>query len=245
MKLRLVLLLSLIAVAVSFAKEVPLRPKNSYVYDENRTLTAQETELFNRISEELYRKAGVAMALAIFKNVEGEEPRDFALKVATEWGVGGRYDEGVLIFVAMDEKWRSVEVGYGAEGILPDALIEHIQQKTLVRDFRLGKYGSGIVNLAVEIATNVASAKNVTLGGGEGAGPADEVKNVGIIPTIILVFILIALLSTPGGRSFLYFMLLSMIYRGDSGSRGGSNGGSFGGGFGGGRFGGGGSGGSW
>lgn len=244
MKLRLVLLLALFAAALSFAKDVPLRPKNSYVYDENRTLTAQETEMFNRISEELYRKAGVAMALAIFKNVEGEEPRDFALRVATEWGIGGRYDEGVLIFVAMDEKWRSVEVGYGAEEILPDALIEHIQQKTVVREFRLGKYGSGIVNLAVEIATSVASAKNVSLGGGEGAGPADEVKNVGIIPTIIVVFILIALLSTQGGRSFLYFMFLSMLYRGNSGS-GGRSGESFGSGFGGGRFGGGGSGGSW
>ncbi|HPW95305.1 MAG TPA: TPM domain-containing protein, partial [Fibrobacteraceae bacterium] len=119
-------------------------PVNSYVFDENRLLTTQETETFNLIAQELYNKTGVGLAAALYQDIGEEDPREFALKTAESFGIGKKgVDEGILIFVAMNQKRRSVEVGYGAEPYLPDVLVEKIQQQTLVPAFRQRKYGEG------------------------------------------------------------------------------------------------------
>ena len=128
--MRLFFFILLAVFSLGFTKEVPLRPVNSYVYDENRMLSQAETKVFNEIAEELYRKTGVGLAAALFQNIDGEEPRDFALQIAQKWKIGNKNDEGLLIFVTLDEKRRSVETGYGAEIFLPDALVERLQQKT-------------------------------------------------------------------------------------------------------------------
>ncbi len=256
MKLNFYLLLTIFFFgSFGFAVPVPPVPKTGAVYDEARLLSAGETQVFNRIADVLYRQTGVGMAAAIFENIENEEARDFAGKVAHAWGIGGKTDEGILIFIAMDQKRRSVEVGYGAEGYLPDALVERLQQETLVPAFRRQEYGSGILTLAWSLAEEVAREKNVTL-------PADSIENfiperqrspeanplVGLI--LIAVIVIIIMKSNkrggrPGGGIFIPPSIFGGGFGAGSGSsRRGSAPRSFGG-FGGGRFGGGGSGGSW
>lgn len=228
-----------------FPKDIPPRPIHSYVYDENRLLTQAETRIFNEIAEELYRKTGVGLAAALFQNIDGEEPRDFALRIASTWKVGNKKDEGLLIFVTLDERRRSVETGYGAEIFLPDALVERIQQRTLVPAFRQKKYGEGVLLLALDLAEETAKAKNVTLDFSKiskGAPAPEEQKKHSPLGFFAFLIIAVLLIATPTGRSILLYFLLTSL----SGSgRGGSSGGGFGGGFGGGSFGGGGSGGSW
>ncbi|MBO5422904.1 MAG: TPM domain-containing protein [Fibrobacteraceae bacterium] len=244
MKKNLIFLFCFISIAI--AKEVPPRPINSYVYDENRLLSQAETKIFNEISEELYRKTGVGLAAALFQNIGDEEPRDFALQIASTWKVGNKNDEGVLIFVTLDEKRRSVETGYGAEIFLPDALVERIQQRTLVPAFRQKKYGEGVLLLALGLSEEIAKAKNVSLDFSKISGNKKIQPNEQkLSPLSFLVFLLLAvfLIATPTGRAILIYALLSSL--GGGGRSGGSSRGGFGGGFGGGRFGGGGSGGSW
>lgn len=241
--MRLFFFILLAVFSLGFTKEVPLRPVNSYVYDENRMLSQAETKVFNEIAEELYRKTGVGLAAALFQNIDGEEPRDFALQIAQKWGVGNKNDEGLLIFVTLDEKRRSVETGYGAEIFLPDALVERLQQKTLVPAFRQGKYSEGVLRLALALAEESAKAKNVTLDFSKISNQKIRTEKQKLSPLGFFFFLILGifLIATPTGRTILLYLLIASL-RGSSSS---SRGGGFGGGFGGGRFGGGGSGGSW
>lgn len=263
----LVVLLAAISIAAKPAAlggrvALPERPHNSYVYDEDRLLSAQQVQFFNLLAEELYRKTGVGLAAALMDDIRHEDPRSYATNVAHTWGIGSKSDEGILIFVALKQKRRSVEVGYGAEGYLPDVLVERLQQKALVPAFRQGKYGDGIITLAYYLAQTVAKEKGVVLDI-QGDMPQEEMPfpaSSWIFIFLVILFLIFA--SRGGGRrggnrrhddSALWFLLGMMMNSGNHrGSRGGFGGGfgggmggGFGGGFGGGHFGGGGSGGSW
>lgn len=236
---------------ICFAIPVPPTPATGAVYDEARLLSFGEVQTFNQIATALYTQANVAIALATFKNIENEEARDFAGKIAHAWKIGGKNDEGLLIFVSMNPQRRSVEVGYGAEPYLPDALVERIQQKTLVPAFRNKEYGNGVIALAFALAQEVAKEKNITLSL-EGFEPIQQENRsanpfVGFI--IIAILILIIIKSNkrngpgPGGRIFIPPSSFGRSFGSGMPRRPGGFG-NFGG-FGGGRFGGGGSGGSW
>lgn len=253
----LFVLLLAIPVAAGFSvnkKGLPKRPQNSYVYDEDRLLSKQEVQFVNELSEQLYKKAGVGLAVALIHDIGYADFRDYALKIAESWGVGGKSNEGILIFAAMKQRRRSVEVGYGAEGYLPDVLVERLQQKTIVPAFKVEKYGQGVMQLAWEIAQVVAKEKGITLDVNTDQLPQedDDSSGLGLIIFVIL-FLLVAKNGGGRGNGCLWFLLgnaLSNSSRGHhrggfGGGFGGFGGGGFGGGFGGGSFGGGGSGGSW
>jgi len=255
----LFVLLFAIPVAAGFSvnkKGLPKRPINSYVYDEDRLLSKQDVQFINELSEQLYRKAGVGLAVALVHDIGYADFRDYAVKIAQSWGVGGKSDEGILIFAAMKQRRRSVEVGYGAEGYLPDVLVERLQQKTIVPAFRVEKYGQGVITLAWEIAQVVAKEKNISLDVDTNKLPQKEEDPLWL-PLVIFVILFLLFSKNGGGRGngCLWFLLgnaLSNSSRGHHGPRGGFGGGfggfgggGFGGGFGGGSFGGGGSGGSW
>lgn len=257
--LAVVLLISSLIFATNVfatANKLPSRPTNSYVYDEVHLMSTQEIRLFNTLSEELYRKTGVAMACVLMNDIGHTDYRTFAMQTAEKWGVGGKSNEGLLIFVSLKQRRRSVEVGYGAEGYLPDALVERIQQKTLVPAFQQQKYGEGIISLAWALAQTTAKAKGVSLDLKQEQYVEEQKTPPSMILFIMFIFFLLFMSKFGGGRGngCLWFLLGNAIgsssHRG-YGSRGGFGGGfgggrgGFGGGFGGGHFGGGGSGGSW
>lgn len=238
------------------AKNLPTRPTNSYVYDEVHLMSTQEIRLFNSLSEELYKKTGVAIACALMNDIGSADYRTFAMQTAEHWGVGGKSNEGVLIFVSLKQRRRSVEVGYGAEGYLPDVFVERLQQKTLVPAFKQQKYGEGIISLAWELAQTSAKAKGVTLDLQQDQYIDEQQTPPSMILFIMFIFFLLIMSKFSGGRGngCLWFLLGNAIGSSSHrnyGSRGGFGGGfgggrgGFGGGFGGGHFGGGGSGGSW
>ena len=233
------ILLLAIPVAAGFKVNkagLPKRPQNSYVLDEDRLLTKQEVQFINALSEELYRKAGFGLAVALIHDIGFADFRDYA-------------------FAAMKQRRRSVEVGYGAEGYLPDVLVERLQQKTIVPAFRVEKYGQGVITLAWEIAQVVAKEKGITIEVNTDQLPQEEENSPFGLALIIFVILFLLVSKNGGGRGngCLWFLLgnaLSNSSRGHhrggfGGGFGGFGGGGFGGGFGGGHFGGGGSGGSW
>ena len=262
-KILTLLLVLLLAIPVAAGFKVnkaglPKRPQNSYVYDEDRLLSKQEVQFVNELSEQLYRKAGVGLAVALVHDIGYADFRDYAVNIAESWGVGGKSNEGILIFAAMKQRRRSVEVGYGAEGYLPDVLVERLQQKTIVPAFKVEKYGQGVMQLAWEIAQVVAKEKNISLDVDTDKLPQkEEDAPFGLVLVIfVILFLLVSKNGGGRGNGCLWFLLGNAISNssrghhknsrgGFGGGFGGFGGGGFGGGFGGGGFGGGGSGGSW
>jgi uncharacterized protein len=91
------------------------------------------------------RATGAQMVIAIFPSLEGESLEDFSIRLAERWRVGQKaLDNGVILLVfARDRKVR-LEVGYGLEGALPDAVAGQIIRETIAPAFREGRYAAGL-----------------------------------------------------------------------------------------------------
>jgi uncharacterized protein len=85
------------------------------------------------------------IAILIIPSLEGEALEDFSERVASSWrlGVKGR-DNGALLLVAMKERKVRIEVGYGLEPTLTDALCRQIIENEILPNFRQGLYYQGI-----------------------------------------------------------------------------------------------------
>jgi uncharacterized protein len=180
-------------------------------------------------------------------SLEGDPIEDFSLRVAEAWKLGDKKeDNGVLLLVAKEDRKMRIEVGYGLEGDIPDALAGRIIQNVMVPHFRKGDFSGGIT-AATNLLMDASRGKKVEIEGG-GASSKSSPGGGGRFIVLVLLFLLFSF----GSRSGLLFGLLAL---GASGGRhrsgfggGGFGGGGFGGGGfsgGGGGFGGGGASGSW
>jgi uncharacterized protein len=204
------------------------------------------------------------VAVVTIHTLDGVDPAEFANALEDKWKMGRKgSDRGVLVFLAVNDHKRRIEVGYGLEGILPDGKLGDIGRE-MVPDLRANDF-DGAVTLAVgEVAQVIATDANVTLADSEpvyASRPARPQVNVGklVLMIIMLVFF--------GGFHLFRFLLGFGLFGGykrfhsfrggpwigggmggggfsGGGFGGGGGGGGFGG-FGGGGFGGGGAGGSW
>lgn len=240
----------------------PAKPGEGVVYDDAGLLSPAAEQYVNNVATELYNKTGFAIGVALLADIGEDDYREAALATAQGWGLGKKgQDEAALIFVAMQQRRRSIEVGYGAEGYLPDALAERIQQATLVPAFREKNFEAGVVNAVAAVAQVVAKHKEVELA--SIAAPLDpsvqkasrarapKSDNFPIpLPLILFFGILFFTMAFRGARNQRYSGSRGGPVIGGFGggfggsSRSGGFGGGFGG-FGGGSFGGGGSGGDW
>ncbi len=115
---------------------------------------AERTALEGRAAE-LRRKTGAQLAVVILKSLEGGQIQDFANKLFAKWGIGEKKkDNGILLLVAIEDRKFWMEVGYGLEPILPDALAGRVLDEKLVPAFKQQRYGEGLaeaVNRTAEI----------------------------------------------------------------------------------------------
>ena len=190
------------------------------------------------------------IAIVIEKSLEGDDIFDYSVRLAQEWGIGREgKDNGVLIYVAQDDRKVRIQTGYGMEGFLTDAMSKRIIENVIVPNFREARYYQGL-----DRATDLI----IQLGSGEYSADGLEPENIPIgliVFLIIMIIVIIIVLSNMGGGGGYYRGGRYDTNRGGgwiifgpgSGSSGGgwSGGGGGFGGFGGGSFGGGGAGGSW
>lgn len=247
---RLLLFLALLgSLAVSFAGvqvKVPPAP-HRWVTDEAGFLSRQAAAALDSRLENYERQTGHQVLVYVGRTLgEGAVLEDWAVKAFEAWKVGRRgLDDGLVLFILAEDRTVRIEVGYGLEDKVPDALASRVINNILLPGFR-----SGRTDEAVEAAVTALLGY---ISGGE--APADEQGRLaGAVPRakslINIIFaglaglvFLIILITNPSLAIWLLFSILSGG-RGGGGGRGGWGGG---GGFsgGGGRSGGGGASGSW
>lgn len=242
-----ILFVLLFLFSMASAIEIPPTPKNTFVYDGAGIMSANEVYQFNAIAADLAKKANFGLALATFKSIDGQDPVEFSLKVAQKWAICSKdSNEGVLIYVVMEPHLRGVQVGYGSEGYLPDVLVEHMQEVSLIPALRQGNGGQGAIKLASMIAQKVQEEKKIALSATldtaqlapvEGDHLQGWQKGL-IIFIVIAVLILLGIIEAVTDIPCLSGLLLILSCLGKGGGGGGR-------GFGGGGFGGGGSHGGW
>ncbi|MGA0564585.1 TPM domain-containing protein [Ancylobacter sp. VNQ12] len=83
--------------------------------------------------------------VATVPSLDGTSVEDYANRLFRHWQIGQKdKDNGVLLLVAPNERKVRIEVGYGLEGVLPDAVASTIVQTAILPAFRAGDYPAGI-----------------------------------------------------------------------------------------------------
>src|SRR5262249_13634051 len=98
-------------------------------------------------------KTSAEIAVVTVKSLDGMSVEEDAGKLFAEWGIGEKArDNGVLVRVAPTERRRRIEVGYGLEPILPDALAGRIIREDCLPAFRANQYARGVLQGVQHIA---------------------------------------------------------------------------------------------
>jgi uncharacterized protein len=115
---------------------------------------ADRARLEARLAER-EQATGAQMVIAIFRSLDGENLEDFSIRLAERWRVGQKaLDNGVILLVFVEDRKARVEVGYGLEGAIPDAVAGQIIRESLAPAFRERRYAAGL-----EAAVNAVFAR--------------------------------------------------------------------------------------
>ncbi|HJU04006.1 MAG TPA: TPM domain-containing protein [Nitrospiraceae bacterium] len=143
------------------------------------------------------QRTGNQVALLTLPTLEGESLEDYAHRVATSWKLGQKgTDNGVLLLVVPRERRIRIEVGYGLEGTLTDAVSARIIRHVIVPRFRSGDFAEGIsAGLKAILGTIEGTATPV-----ESAHPGNSASG-GAFSVFVTAVILGALIGVMVGRS--------------------------------------------
>ncbi len=220
------------------ADPLPVPKPQGYVNDFAGLLADRQRSILENILRQYEQKTTNQVVLLVIDSLEGEDLESYSLRVAEEWKIGQKgKDNGVLFLVVLKDRKARIEVGYGLEGSLPDAVASRILRQIVFPAFRQGNYFGGIAG-GLEAILQATEGEFKAPEGASGAsdGPARLSAS-----TLLVLVILFLLLSSRVGR----LVLLGSLLGGGRpfGRPLGGRGGGFSGG--GGHFGGGGASGSW
>jgi len=230
------------------AEVIPAAPP-AYFNDYASVVSAATATSLNSKLDQFERETSNQIVVAIYPTMQSDSSvEDYTVRVAQSWhaGLKGK-DNGAVLFIFVSSHKMYLQVGYGLEAKLTDALAKDIISDEIAPAFRKGDYDGGVT---AGVNAIVAAARGEYHGTGRTV--ADGRRRSSPLPGLFLALVFVIIISTirsraamyqSGGRSgfggFLPLMLMGVL--GGGGGRGG--GGGFSGG--GGGFGGGGAGGSW
>ena len=147
------------------------------------------------------RPAVGTRSVATVPGLEGYDIRDYGNRLFRHWALGDKQrDDGVLLLVAPQERKVSIEVGYGAEPDLTDAISRIIIENAIVPRFKAGDYAGGITPGVDDIARALGGQSQIIVdrARSQSAPPLEDL--LPLIFLIVIVFIIIANVSR-GGRN--------------------------------------------
>lgn len=241
-----VLLLALLwAVVVAHAVTFP--PLTGRIVDQANLISAETRNAIEPKLVELEAKSGIQLVVATVTSLESQEIEPYANQLFRNWKLGEKTkNNGVLLLIAPNERRVRVEVGYGLEGTLTDALAKVIIANAITPRFKAGDFVGGIsrgVDDIITVLTTDASEwqkrPSLRLDTQQTSDP------VNWFIVALLIALVTLLIVSPGFRWFFLNVALNILV--NSGGSRSSGRSSSGGGYsgGGGSSGGGGASGSW
>ena len=209
----------------------------------------------------LQAKTGDQLVVVTLASLQGDEISDYGYQLGRAWGIGAKgKDNGALFIVAPSEKKVRIEVGYGLEPVLTDAMSSVILTGQVLPRFRQGDVSGGVVagtdaivqTLGLDPAQAAAQAQQAAaVQAQQSEAQPRRHEGLGTIVSMLLFFFVISAFFRGGRRGGGMGWVLPLMFMGGGFGGGRDNdGGGFGGGGGGfsgggGSFGGGGASGGW
>lgn len=160
MKIHLFLLLFFINIS-GFAQDVELPRLSSRVTDLTGTLNAAEINILEQKLQNYESDRGSQLVVVLINSTGEETIEQFSIRLAEAWKIGRKgVDDGVIMLFAMEDRKMRIEVGYGLEGALTDALSKRIITNVITPEFRSGHFFKGI-DRGVDVIISAVSGEEL------------------------------------------------------------------------------------
>jgi uncharacterized protein len=148
----------MLAATVGYA-EVAVPPLTARVTDLTGTLSAQQKASLEQTLQAFETGKGSQIAVLMVPTTEPETVEQYALRVAEQWKLGRKgVDDGALLLIAKDDRALRIEVGYGLEGALNDAMAKRIIAEIITPHFKQNNFLGGI-QAGVQAMINVVQGE--------------------------------------------------------------------------------------
>jgi uncharacterized protein len=244
--LALIAFLTLVLLLPAIALDFP--SLSGCVVDEANILDPQTRAVLTDKLADLEAKTTDQVVVVTLKSLQGTSIEDFGVELGRHWQIGQKdKNNGALLIVAPNERKVRIEVGYGLEGALTDAVSRLIIENAITPRFRAGDFAGGITRGVDDITSVLTGDADEWKGRAaqrpDTVSPTDSTRNDSIWPAIWFVLVVMAVVFICGmlagalcAAILRLFAMLSLV--GGRSSSGGFSGG-------GGSFGGGGASGRW
>ncbi len=185
-----------------WAEDLPPPPR-AYFNDDAGLVSEADTRRLDQKLRQLDEETSTQIVVVVFPKLPSPSLEDFTARTAQAWRVGrSELDNGAVFFVFVEDRAMRIEVGYGLEGALPDALAARILREQVAPRLREDDWAGG---LEAGIDAIVAAVER------EYAAPTAERTREGpslaavlIVVALVIVFLLLVRFGTPGhpGRTY-------------------------------------------
>jgi uncharacterized protein len=187
---RIAVWLAAALLSLPLAAQQPIPPLTGRVVDLTATLDAGQREALEQKLAALETREGSQVVVLMIPTTAPEAIEAYSLRVAEAWQIGrGKTDDGIVLVIAKDDRRLRIEVGYGLEGAVPDALAKRIISERIAPRFYEGDYAAGI-NDGIDALSTLIEGEElpppVESRRGDGEDP------LGALPVIFFIALVVA-----------------------------------------------------
>lgn len=158
--------LLLAAFALCFAglvvAQVAVPSLKSRVTDLSATLQASQKAALESQLQDIEARTGSQIAVLLVPTTQPESIEQYSIRVVEAWKLGKKgVDNGILLLVAKNDRKVRIEVGYGLEGQIPDALAKRLIDDLIAPQFKQGDFAAGLSS-GVQGLANLIEAPTIT-----------------------------------------------------------------------------------
>jgi uncharacterized protein len=135
----------LLVTLVCVAEDRPVPALTGRVVDETQTLTVAQRQSLEAKLQAFEQRKGSQIVVLITGTTFPEPIESYSIRVAEAWKIGRKgVNDGILVIVAKSDRVMRLEVGYGLEGAIPDAMARRLVDEVFIPGFRDGSFYEGL-----------------------------------------------------------------------------------------------------
>ncbi len=187
----------LLLFALSAWAQVAVPELSRRVTDLTTTLSADQVATLESKLAAFEAQKGSQIAVLILPTTQPEDIAQFGIRVAEQWKIGrAKIDDGVILIVARDDRTLRLEVGYGLEGAIPDAIAKRVIAETITPYFKAGDFHGGI-DAGVQQLMRLIEGESLPPPGAPAKGGDDAPFVLLVVGGMVAGWLLSTLMSRP------------------------------------------------
>jgi uncharacterized protein len=167
-----------------------------YVTDESGTLKSEEISSLRSKLRKFHDSTSTQVVVLLVNTLNGEPVENVSNSIFRFNGIGGKgKDNGVLLLISKSERKIRLEVGYGLEGTLTDAMSKQIIQKEITPDLKNGNYFKGIDNAVTAVISLTKGEYSIEKSGSKSGATVLQIILAVLIPVIIIIVLIVIIIK--------------------------------------------------